>query len=245
MTHLVLWFGLQPASAGPGIDFWDLVMRASWVSKLVLLILLVFSVVTWAIIFARWFLWRRIDRADDQFVEMFHRSRDAKAIARETRRVPDSGLAQIYHELYRHHQTWQQAVRVGTMSWRESMHAALERAINETLDPLERRLGFLATTAGVAPFIGLFGTVLGIIAAFESIGRLRTADLSVVAPGIAEALVATAMGLFAAIPAVIAYNRYAADTDRLVNLYENFLEEFSTLLQRQAHLRAGAGSAAA
>jgi biopolymer transport protein TolQ len=111
------------------------------------------------------------------------------------------------------------------------MRVALSREIEE----LETSLPFLATVGSVSPYIGLFGTVWGIMNSFQSLSNVHQATLAMVAPGISEALIATAMGLFAAIPAVVAYNRYANDIDRLYNRYDIFLEEFSSILQRQAH----------
>ena len=114
------------------------------------------------------------------------------------------------------------------------MDRALLRATTAELSKLEDRVSFLATTASITPYIGLFGTVWGIIAAFQNIAAQGSSSLGVVAPGIAEALVATAIGLFAAIPAVVAYNRYSHDVDRLGNRFESFMEEFSNILHRQA-----------
>ena len=107
--------------------------------------------------------------------------------------------------------------------------------MSRELDALETSLSFLATVGSVSPYVGLFGTVWGIMNAFQALGNVKQATLALVAPGIAEALIATAMGLFAAIPAVVAYNRYANDVERLNNRYEGFLDEFTTILQRQAH----------
>lgn len=114
---------------------------------------------------------------------------------------------------------------------RRSMHVALSREMDE----LETNLSFLATVGSTSPYVGLFGTVWGIMNSFRALGNVKQATLSLVAPGIAEALIATAMGLFAAIPAVVAYNRYANDVERLNNRYQDFLDEFTTLLQRQAY----------
>jgi biopolymer transport protein TolQ len=108
-------------------------------------------------------------------------------------------------------------------------------ALSREIDELETHLSFLATVGSTSPYVGLFGTVWGIMNSFRGLGNAQQATLSMVAPGIAEALIATAMGLFAAIPAVIAYNRYSNDVERLISRYDNFLEEFSTILQRQAH----------
>jgi biopolymer transport protein TolQ len=107
-------------------------------------------------------------------------------------------------------------------------------ALSREVDALESYMSFLATVGSISPYVGLFGTVWGIMNSFRSLGHVQQATLSAVAPGIAEALIATAIGLFAAIPAVIAYNRFSDDIDRLVNRYDNFLEEFLSLLQRQA-----------
>ena len=108
-------------------------------------------------------------------------------------------------------------------------------AMNKEVDHLETNLSFLATDGSTSPYIGLFGTVWGIMNSFQALGTVQQATISMVAPGISEALVATAMGLFAAIPAVIAYNRYSNDVERLINRYDNFLEEFSSILHRHAH----------
>ena len=109
-------------------------------------------------------------------------------------------------------------------------------AMNREMDNLETNLAFLATVGSTSPYVGLFGTVWGIMNAFTALGNVKQATLALVAPGIAEALIATAIGLFAAIPAVIAYNRYVSDVERLNNRYDDFVEEFSSILQRQAHV---------
>jgi len=116
---------------------------------------------------------------------------------------------------------------------------AMRIAVSREADIVENHLPFLATVGSISPYIGLFGTVWGIMNSFTALGNVQQATLAMVAPGIAEALIATAIGLFAAIPAVIFYNRFATDVDRLLNRYENFAEEFSTVLQRQAIRRAG------
>jgi biopolymer transport protein TolQ len=130
-------------------------------------------------------------------------------------------------------QSTQSALTV-TDAVQRSMRVALSREV----DALESYMSFLATVGSISPYVGLFGTVWGIMNSFRSLGQVQQATLSAVAPGIAEALIATAIGLFAAIPAVIAYNRFSDDIDRLVNRYDNFLEEFLSLLQRQAMVNA-------
>jgi biopolymer transport protein TolQ len=117
----------------------------------------------------------------------------------------------------------------------EGAQRSMRVALNREIEELEHSLSFLATVGSVSPYIGLFGTVWGIMNSFQALGNVHQATLGMVAPGISEALVATAMGLFAAIPAVIAYNRYSSDLDRLFSRYDMFLEEFSSILQRQVH----------
>ena len=117
----------------------------------------------------------------------------------------------------------------------EGSQRAMRVAFNKEIEELEAHLSFLATVGSTSPYIGLFGTVWGIMNSFRALGNVQQASISMVAPGIAEALIATAMGLFAAIPAVIAYNRFSNDVERLVNRYDTFMEEFSAILHRQAH----------
>jgi len=227
-TLLMTLQAVQPPS-GAGLDLWAILMRASWVSKGVLLILLVFSLVSWAIIIGKAFMWWRLNRLDDRFVRLFHRTNDPEVLYREAYSTKASGYARVFVQLFQQRRAWAQAFSDHPIDWRRELEPAVERTANEVMEDLERQLGFLATTAGVAPFVGLFGTVLGIIAAFESIGRYRTADLSVVAPGIAEALVATAMGLAAAIPALIGYNVFVQKNRR----YRTELRDFGSYVLDQ------------
>jgi biopolymer transport protein TolQ len=118
----------------------------------------------------------------------------------------------------------------------EGARRAMYVAMSREMDVLETNLPFLATVGSTSPYVGLFGTVWGIMNSFHALGSVKQATLSLVAPGIAEALIATAMGLFAAIPAVVAYNRYSTDAERLHGKYEEFLDEFTSIIQRQAHL---------
>ena len=117
----------------------------------------------------------------------------------------------------------------------EGAQRAMRVALNKEVELLETSLSFLATVGSTSPYIGLFGTVWGIMNSFRALGNVQQATISMVAPGIAEALIATAMGLFAAIPAVIAYNRYSNDVERLINRYDTFMEEFSSILHRHVH----------
>ena len=234
----VLAFITQPAPTG-GIDLWGLILRASLVGKIVLLVLFALSVWTWAVILTRWLQWRRVDRADQAFVRIYHRIEDPDHVDRQARQIDDSGLAVVYRQLYQQHRVLRASRGLTDTGWRESLLSTLERAKNEATETLETQLGILATAAGTSPFIGLFGTVLGVIVAFESIGRYRTADLSVVAPGIAEALVATAMGLFVAIPALVAYNVFVGKLRR----YRVEMHDFGTYLMDQWSVDRGAAAA--
>ena len=184
----------------------NLIMDASLLVRLVMLVLVLASLWSWTIIFSKRFAMRRARRAADIFEAGF------REFARLRKR---EGIDP-------------RAVLEGAQ---RSMRVALNREIEE----LEHSLSFLATVGSVSPYIGLFGTVWGIMNSFQALGNVHQATLGMVAPGISEALVATAMGLFAAIPAVIAYNRYSSDLDRLFSRYDMFLEEFSSILQRQVH----------
>lgn len=226
MSLNILGIMLQPSGGVvTGVDLWNILLRTSLIGKSVILILFFISLAAWAIIFARWLAWRKVDRKDKDFIQVFHQSETRRILARAGR-LPESGLAQVFQQIYRGLEVTNRFHQKEYSALRDRLFTALERTINEILEPLEKSLGFLATAAGVSPFIGLFGTVLGIIAAFENIGQYRTADLSVVAPGIAEALVATAMGLAAAIPALVAYNVFVHKNRK----YRSELRDFGTYL---------------
>ena len=211
-----------------GLDALDLVFQASWVVKLVLLVLASFSVLSWAVIALKWREFRRADQDNEAFLEVYHDgSLDAAyQAARDLDRSPASTVfLGAYAELVRIAKlTGKSAALTGTQ-----LHALSQKlawaASHEGLR-LERGMSFLATTASATVYIGLFGTVVGIINAFEGIGRAGNASLAVVAPGIAEALIATAVGLFAAIPATILYNYFAGELRRITTSIELFADEF-------------------
>ncbi len=223
MTLFALWSGIQPQAQ---FSIFELIMRVSPLSKTILLLLLFLSIATWAIFFIKLWVWHMMNRDDETFIQVFHRTRDILRLSQDVSRYPRSGLAQILAQLGEQVRTLRKQKKGKTLLWRETLFSTLERAIHEATEGHEKYHGFLATTAGVAPFIGLFGTVLGIIAAFEQIGAYRTADLSVVAPGIAEALVATAAGLAAAIPALIFYNYFSTRLRK----YRTELQDFGSYL---------------
>ena len=145
------------------------------------------------------------------------------------------GMARIFQAGFSEYARLSKQEGVDARDEVEGAQRVMRVALSRETDDLETHLSFLATVGSTSPYVGLFGTVWGIMNSFRSLGNAQQATLSMVAPGIAEALIATAMGLFAAIPAVIAYNRYSHDVERLINRDDNFLEEFSTILQRQSH----------
>ena len=215
----------------------ELVLNASVLVQLVMLVLVIASVVSWTMIFLKRTALRRAyaaaNRFEDQFwsgkdlVTIYNRFNDPKREATGMELIFLSGFKE-FARLRNHTGLDPQAVIAGTQR-------AMRVALSRELDELEVHLSFLATVGSTSPYVGLFGTVWGIMNSFRALGNVHQATLAMVAPGIAEALIATAMGLFAAIPAVVAYNRYANDVERLSNRYDTFVEEFSTILQRQAH----------
>lgn len=214
----------------------SLVSRASVLVQLVMLSLLAASVLSWSIIFTKSKLLRQAHdealRFEDQFwsginlADLYNRLKKKSVERQGMARIFESGFAE-YVRLHKR-----------TTGSGEMLIAGVQRSMKVSLareeDKLESNLSLLATIGSISPYVGLFGTVWGIMRSFTALGSVQHASLAMVAPGIAEALIATAMGLFAAIPAVIAYNRYSEKVDRLVGAYENFAEEFSTILQRQS-----------
>ena len=214
----------------------SLVSRASTLVQLVMLALLAASVLSWFVIFTKHKILKvaREDamRFEDQFwsginlADLYSRLKKKNEERRGMARIFESGFAE-YARLHKR-----------TTGSGEMLLAGVQRSMKVSLareeDRLEANLSLLATIGSISPYVGLFGTVWGIMRSFTALGSVQHATLAMVAPGIAEALIATAMGLFAAIPAVIAYNRYSDQVDRLIGSYENFAEEFSTILQRQS-----------
>lgn len=214
----------------------ELIANASLLVQLVMLLLLLASVASWAVIFQK----RRsisAARADaETFEKRFWSGIELSALYKQLKDDDraQTGMAGIFVAGFREYlrqvkQGEQDSERIGEAA-RRAMHVAQLREI----DRLESNLAFLATVGSTSPYVGLFGTVWGIMNAFRALGNVQQATLAMVAPGIAEALIATAMGLFAAIPAVIAYNRFADTVERLETRYDTFLEEFVAILQRNA-----------
>ena len=216
----------------------NLIMDASLLVKLVMLVLVLASLWSWTIIFSKRFAMRRARRAADSFEDRFWSAEDLSTLySRITGRGghEPSGMERIFEAGFREFARLRKREGIDPRAVLEGAQRSMRVTLNREIEELEHSLSFLATVGSVSPYIGLFGTVWGIMNSFQALGNVHQATLGMVAPGISEALVATAMGLFAAIPAVIAYNRYSSDLDRLFSRYDIFLEEFSSILQRQVH----------
>ena len=215
----------------------QLVLHASVLVQLVMLLLLGLSVMSWFVIFNKRQVMKAAQAAAQQFETRFWSGGDLSQLYKDlsTRGDRTRGMESIFHAGFREFARLRQQSGVDPREMMKGVQRAMRVALNRETEALEHHLPFLATVGSTSPYVGLFGTVWGIMNSFHALGNVNQATLAMVAPGISEALIATAMGLFAAIPAVIAYNRYSTETDRLVNRYDNFSEEFSSVLQRQAH----------
>jgi len=219
-----------------------LLLEASLPVQLVILLLALASLASWSIIFTKRRLIRRTTDASDDFEASFWSGGDLNTLYNSTTRdrAGNVGMASIFESGFREFNRAMQAGGINADKVVEECRRAMRVAQMREVDRLEQSLATLATIGSTSPYVGLFGTVWGIMTAFMNLGNVQTATLAVVAPPIAEALIATAMGLFAAIPAVIAYNRYADKVVRLEYRYDGFTEEFSSILQRHARAKMGA-----
>ncbi len=213
-----------------------LIMNASFVVKLVMLALLLASFVSWSIIFTKRRLIMRTKSASDDFEASFWSGGDLNTLYRSASREKGGpmGMASIFESGFREFNRITAQADTEPDKVVEECRRAMRVALMREVDRLELSLATLATIGSTSPYVGLFGTVIGIMNSFRMLAGMQTATLAVVAPGIAEALIATAMGLFAAIPAVIAYNNYADKVVRLEIRYDGFMEEFTSILQRHA-----------
>lgn len=214
-----------------------LVAEASLLVQLVMLSLVVASFVSWTVIFRKWQVVRAAHASAQAFEDEFWSGTDLVSIYNQVNERGDdcTGLERIFQAGFREFARLRGQTGIDGRAVVEGSQRAMRVAMSREVEFLEQHLSLLATIGSTSPYVGLFGTVWGIMNSFRALGNTAQATLASVAPGIAEALIATAMGLFAAIPAVVAYNRFANDTDRLANRYDTFVEEFSTILQRQAH----------
>jgi len=231
---------VEIASSGSGATLFVLFMQANWVVKLVMIGLLFASVWCWAIIIDKAIAFAAARRAGKRFEEEFWSGRSLEELYRHLEERRTTGAAAVFVAAMRE---WKKSFEKGArspMGLQMRIEKAMDVVLMREAGRLESRLSFLATIGSSAPFIGLFGTVIGIMSSFQSIAASKNTSLAVVAPGIAEALLATAIGLFAAIPAVIAYNRLAATAGKISAEWGNFAEEFSSILSRQIDERLSA-----
>jgi biopolymer transport protein TolQ len=227
----------------PDLSIVQLVLNASWVVQLVMALLIAVSVASWAAIFRKVFALKRVNTLNDVFErefwsgtslnDLFAAAAQNAKLAGPMERIFASGMRE-FQKLRERHVSDSSALLDGA---RRAMRASFQRE----MDAVETNLSFLASVGSVSPYVGLFGTVWGIMHAFVGLASLQTVTLATVAPGIAEALVATAIGLFAAIPAVVAYNRFARDIDRVAIKLETFIEEFSNILHRNLGAHSASG----
>lgn len=225
-------------TATPDLSFISLITNAHLLVQLIMALLLVLSIVSWSYIFRKLFAIRAARLQTEQFERSFWAGGNLHTLHQSASSQRDQGgpLARIFEsgmgEFIKGKQASRDALDMGAVldGARRAMRASFQRE----LDALDTHLNFLASVGSVSPYIGLLGTVWGIMNAFRGLASVEQATLAIVAPGIAEALIATAIGLFAAIPAVVAYNRFTHDIDRLANRFESFVEEFSNILQRQS-----------
>ena len=217
------------------MSIWHLVINASPVVQGVMIILLLASIMSWALIIGKSRQLRRAKLAAEEFEEDFWGSSDISGTYSQLtmRRGTLDGLERIFEAGFSEFGRLRRKTNNDEVIM-DGSGRAMRIAVSREADIVEQHLPFLASVGSVSPYVGLFGTVWGIMNSFTALGNVQQATLAMVAPGIAEALIATAIGLFAAIPAVVFYNRFATEIDRLLNRYENFSDEFSTVLQRQA-----------
>lgn len=218
----------------------DLILGASITVQLVMFILLLASVSSWYLIVRRLMLYRRMSDELTNFEEHFWSGVDLAELYREGNQavsdgVVHTGVESIFRAGFKEFSRLSQQSDIEADAVLEGARRAMRVATLREIDRLEASLPFLASVGSTSPYIGLFGTVWGIMHSFRGLANATQATLATVAPGISEALIATAMGLFAAIPAVLAYNRFAARSDNLINRYDTFVDEFSGILQRQTY----------
>ena len=217
------------------LTFIGLFLEASLIVQLVMLLLITISVVSWAFIFQRNAALKRAQTEMVAFEDKFWSGADLNKLYQElSARQSIDGMGNIFCAGFKEFVRMRKSGNAATQSIVDGTYRAMRVAMSREIDSLESKLPFLATAGSISPYIGLFGTVWGIMNAFIALGQVQQATLAMVAPGIAEALIATAIGLFAAIPAVIAYNRFSNQVEKIENNYGIFMEEFSAILHRQA-----------
>jgi biopolymer transport protein TolQ len=226
------------------MNIWSLIIGATLVVKLVMLGLLLLSVMSWVVIVQKWLVVKDAELELNGFEKRFWSGIDLSQLFRDGNNRPKGaaaiGMENLFRGGFKEFTRLRQQAGMDPDALMEGTQRAMRVAMAREEKALEKHLALLATVASVSPYIGLFGTVWGIMSAFLGLANQNQATLAVVAQPIAEALIATAMGLFAAIPAVLAYNRYAAQVDSIIHSYHTFVDEFSSILHRQAHSKRGA-----
>lgn len=217
----------------------DLFLKAGLIVKIIMLILIFFSVASWGVILQRTRILNAATHEAAEFEDRFWSGVDLSKLYQDSlaRREELSGAEQIFYSGFKEFARLHRANSAAPESVVQGASRAMHIATNREVEVLENHIPFLGTVGSISPYIGLFGTVWGIMHAFIALGAVKQATLQMVAPGIAEALIATAIGLFAAIPAVMAYNRLSQRLNKLEQSYENFAEEFTAILHRQAFNR--------
>ncbi len=215
----------------------SLFLNASMIVQAIMLALLLLSIISWAMIIDRSRALKKAEASGLKFEQRFWSGLDLGKLFTDltTRNNIPSGMELLFVAGYREFVRLRKQEGTSAEAVMDGTHRAMRVAYSREVDKLEVNLSFLATVGSTTPYVGLFGTVWGIMNSFIALGSVKQATLTMVAPGIAEALIATAMGLFAAIPAVIAYNQFTSKIQKIESLYENFVEEFSGILHRKAH----------
>jgi len=225
---------------GESLNVWVLIAEATTAVQLVMLILMASSVTSWVMIVQRWMVLTAADKGMGNFEKRFWSGMDLSQLFREgsskqKENQATGGMENIFRAGFKEFMRLRQQGGLDSEVVMGGAQRAMRVAYSREEEKLEKNLTFLATVGSVSPYVGLFGTVIGIMNSFISLASQSQASLQVVAPGIAEALIATAMGLFAAIPAVVAYNRYSSRVDSIMGNYSTFTEEFSSILHRQLY----------
>lgn len=225
------------------MSIWSLIIGATWVVQLVMLGLLSLSVVSWVIIVQKWIILADAEKEVLNFEKRFWSGMDLSQLFREgssKQKKSDSsiiGMENLFRSGFKEFTRLRQQPGIESDAVMEGAQRAMRVSLSREEKELDKHLPILASVASVSPYLGLFGTVWGIMNSFMSLANQNQASLAAVAPGIAEALIATAMGLFAAIPAQMAYNKYATNVDSITHSYYTFLDEFTSILHRQAHTK--------
>lgn len=227
---------MNVTASSEGIGLLALVTQASLPVQLVMVLLMLASLISWTMIFRKWFALKVATHAANRFEEKFWSGTSLTQMYTDITRKGSvlTGMTSVFVEGFREYKRLAGQPNIEPGDVLEGVQRAMRVALTREIDFLETHLSFLATVGSTSPYVGLFGTVWGIMNSFRSLGAVQQPTIAHVAPGIAEALIATAIGLIAAIPAVIAYNRYSNDVERLVTRYEIFMEEFASIVQRQA-----------